>query len=361
MADNIYWESYLKVLNVLETAGAVFEETEGGRRRLKKRLRDEDICRSVIDGGEEDDDDDDEENLGLFIMSGRAESKTVQLNILSNVVRRSLLFGSDEELTILSETLTSTKKDFAEKWYPSTSLDSIDSIPSVQYLNALILLCSTAVSSGTITTVEPLTPLNSSYTNSYYRLLGNLLSLGSGYISTPKPTSPPRLPKTPTEELGRFVKWESAFRSTLDSRRPSTPHPSDLCGPWSVTDEVGGLKIGVSSVTLLPSGAVSVPNGNAEGLTWRLDPGPTHLDTLTFRAFDSSKILEYKGYLDRGARLEARVSKRCLKVRGKCTSNMRGEESGGEEIGTLYYSQATTRFVMEKVKEEGGEGGGEGS
>ena len=98
MADNIYWESYLKVLNVLETAGAVFEETEGGRRRLKKRLRDEDICRSVIDGGEEDDDDDDEENLGLFIMSGRAESKTVQLNILSNVVRRSLLFGSDEEV-----------------------------------------------------------------------------------------------------------------------------------------------------------------------------------------------------------------------------------------------------------------------
>jgi hypothetical protein len=96
-------------------------------------------------------------------------------------------------------------------------------------------------------------------------------------------------------------------------------YPEDLVGDWTVADEVGGQQIGISSVTLLEDGVVKISEGwvtGYVGLQWRLDPGPTHLDTVTFQIQEKGGlVLEYKGYVDRGARLEAKYSKRSIKVR----------------------------------------------
>jgi len=41
-----------------------------------------------------------------------------------------------------------------------------------------------------------------------------------------------------------------------------------------------------------------------QGLQWRLDPGPTHLDTCTFQVVsEDGTVLQYRGFIDRGARL----------------------------------------------------------
>jgi len=66
-----------------------------------------------------------------------------QLNVLSNIVKRALLFGGDEELLVLSETLEANKNVFIQKWYPGTSLNvsvESESQPGVQYFNNLVQL-----------------------------------------------------------------------------------------------------------------------------------------------------------------------------------------------------------------------------
>ncbi|GMH93804.1 hypothetical protein TL16_g12727 [Triparma laevis f. inornata] len=246
---DIYWESYLKVLNVLETAGAHLTDSNG-LRTLSPRLVDSDICLSVLDKfrlESQVEKDEEEEILGSFLMSSLSGTMTEQLNVLSNVVRRSLLFGSDLELTILSETLSAQKITYSEKWYPEISRSEIEEIESVKYLNALIGLCDKAVNGG-VTSLEPSIDLSSSYGNSYSRLMGGLIKLGSGYVRVEGGERRGGLPKTPTEELGRFVKWESEFRKM--KTKNCDPYPKDLCGTWTVTDEVGGRRIGVSQVTL---------------------------------------------------------------------------------------------------------------
>jgi hypothetical protein len=130
------------------------------------------------------------------------------------------------------------------------------------------------------------------------------------------------LPKTPTEELGRFVQWEQRLR--LSGQKEISAYPDDLVGDWLVIDEVQGKTSGVSTVTLEPEGVVKVA-APLQGLRWILDPGPTHLDTTcTFQVLgEDGAILQYKGFVDRGAWLEARFSKRAIKIRGEVRFQMR--------------------------------------
>ena len=49
--------------------------------------------------------------------------------------------------------------------------------------------------------------------------------------------------------------------------------------------------------------------GNAAGMSWSFKPGPAHLDTCEFvigSADDAGLELRYKGYIDRGQRIESR-------------------------------------------------------
>ena len=284
-------------------------------------------------------------------------SMTRQLNAFSNIVRRVLLFGDDQELLILAETLADNDKSFIERWYPDTGppLEKMEDErrPGVQYLNSLILLLREAYSEGTVTDLNPFTTLSQSYSNSYERLVATLVEDGSGYIR-PEQNNEDVLampkPRTPTEELGRFAAWESYFRKDDDNS-----HPYDLEGVWEVRDEVGGETIGVSEVTFLPKGEVSIAPP-LQGLRWRLDPGPTHLDTCTFQALsEDGTVLQYRGFIDRGARLEARFSGRSIKIRGSVMFQMRylgGSADYWKEMMPLNYMPGATKFEMKKKSKQ---------
>lgn len=414
LGSGVYDESYKRVLSVLKRVGVTLEELPGtNRSKISNNLKNQDICLSMLDklgktslkahkaeeaenvldssemGSEQEEvvkeeapapqkkmrfrfwmkeDDSTKEpeatkpeeeskkaDTGVVLLSQEEPTMTRQLNSLSNIVQRALLFGGDQELLILSETLETNKAPFIERWYPSTKESSVDfeeeTRPGVQFLNALISLLRTAYDVGVVADLEPAVPLIPSYSNAYERIMANLVELGSGYIRpmTPIESTLPK-PRTPTEELGRFAVWESRFRS-----ESSGYYPEDLEGSWDVKDEVGGELIGSSTVIFEPQGQVYV-EPPLQGLRWRLDPGPTHLDTCTFQVLgEDGTVLQYRGFIDRGARLEARFSRRSIGIRGSVMFQMRDGDVAGtgadywKDMLPINYKTGTTKFIMTKL------------
>lgn len=296
----------------------------------------------------------DPSDLGGVLLSAEEPSMTRQLNVLSNIVLRTLLFGGDQELLVLSETLDADMPAFVQRWYPGPAGEielfspEEETRPGVQYLNCLVGLLKMCYGKGVVTTLDPPYSLIKSYSNAYERLTASLVELGSGYIKPVNDIMAMPVPRTAQEELGRFAVWESAFRS-----KNVTSYPEDLEGSWEVKDEIGGETIGISTVVFRPQGQVEVAPP-MHGLRWRLDPGPTHLDTCTFQVLgDDGTILQYRGFIDRGARLEARFSKRRIRIRGSVMFQMR---DGDALLGSDYWSDmlpinyktGTTKFVMTK-------------
>jgi hypothetical protein len=424
MQAGVYDESYRRMVAVLKSVGAVFEEVPGTSSqqvRIAQKLVDQDICLSMLDkmnmkreifhveipsqskvakketttlenvdtSTETDeektktdsskirlqfwkktheqetpppDQDDSEQDfeldasdLGGVLLSAEEPSMTRQLNVLANIVQRALLFGGDEELLVLSETLDADKTAFVKKWYPGPNGEAElaspeeETRPGVQFLNCLVFLLKECYKNGVVSTLDPFLPLPKSYANAYERLMASLVELGSGYISPKQNVMTMPIPRTAQEELGRFAVWESTFRSK------NTPaYPQDLVGSWQVQDEIGGETIGITTLVFEPEGKVQVALP-MQGLRWRLDPGPTHLDTITFQVLgDDGTILQYRGFIDRGARLEARFSKRRVRIRGSVMFQMRYGD--GAYLGDGYwkdmlpinYKTATTKFVMTK-------------
>ncbi|KAL7463845.1 hypothetical protein ACHAXS_004195 [Conticribra weissflogii] len=314
------------------------------------------------------------DDLGGVLLSAEEPTMTRQLNVLSNIVQRTLIFGGDEELLVLAETLDADKPAFIQRWYesdPGCQPDiQAETRPGVQYLNSLIQLLRDCYTKGVLCDVTPTVPLRSGYRNAYERLTASLIELGSGYVRPP-PSSSLSLamtttaatakyltstapPKSAREEFGRFAKWESAVRKNREN-----PYPDDLVGTWNVEDIVGGTVIGTTQVTFKPQGEVVVMPP-MQGLRWRLDPGPTHLDTCTFQVLsDDGAILQYKGFVDRGSRLEARVSKRSVTMRGGVSFLMRDAEMGGsgilgddsywDDMLPINYKNGMTKFVMSRI------------
>mmetsp|Transcript_10348 Transcript_10348/g.13856 ORF Transcript_10348/g.13856 Transcript_10348/m.13856 type:complete len:791 (+) Transcript_10348:206-2578(+) len=300
------------------------------------------------------------EDLGGVLLSAEEPTMTRQLNVLSNIVKRTLLFGGGQELLVLSETLDADKPAFIQRWYPETrdqtqnlSISSEkEKRPGVQYYNCLVQLLKDCYEKGEMTDLNPPFPLIQSYANAYERLTCSLVELGSGYA---KPISLKRsqmaLPKTAQEEFGRFAQWEASVRK---SSPDVSAYPDDMMGSYQVKDEVAGKTIGISTVVLGPGGKVLVAPP-MQGLRWRLDPGPTHLDTCTFQVLsDDGAVLQYKGFIDRGARLEARFSKRPIVIRGAVTFQMRDGEAAimgddyWKDMLPVNVKTETTKFVMTK-------------
>jgi hypothetical protein len=303
------------------------------------------------------------DDLGAVLLSSEEPSVTRQLNVLSNIVHRALLFGGDQELLVLSETLDADLPPFVERWYPGTLVPIHDSVkqeeqrPGVQYYNCLVELLKTCYRDGVIRTLDSPLPLIPSYGNAYERLTASLVELGSGYIKPITNVMTLPKPRNAQEELGRFAVWESTFRKT--GTPDTTLFPEDLVGSWEVKDEIGGKIIGVSTVGFLPDGHVQVA-APMEGLRWRLDPGPTHLDTCTFQVLnDDGTVLQYRGFIDRGARLEARFSGRPIKIRGSVMFQMRDGDAASamaddywKDMLPINYRTGTTKFVMTKNMED---------
>jgi len=388
MEAGIYDESYRRIVGVLRTVGTVFEgQPFSGTSSIAPILLNQDICLSMLDkiqlkrdkddknivivetknnkNDNEDDsnnnneDNDDSDELGGLLRSAKEPTMTRELNSLSNIVQRALLFGGDQEILVLFETLVADRPRFAERWYPASGdvndeqeLEE-EKRPGVQYFNCLLKLLSECYNYGVVSTLAPPLPLIVSYANSYERLMATLVELGSGYIK-PAPGDVMSLPKprNSKEELGRFAVWESTFRQ--QNGADVSAYPEDLVGKWEVQDLIGSELIGVSTVEFLPQGEVFVAEP-LEGLRWRLDPGPTHLDTCTFQVLSDDKtILQYRGFIDRGARLESRFSKRPINIRGSVMFQMRDGEAGGlgdgywKDMLPFNYRLGTTKFVMKK-------------
>lgn len=219
------------------------------------------------------------EDLGGVLLSAEEPTVTRQLNVLSNIVKRTLLFGGDQELLVLSETLNADKLAFIQRWYPNSGgivPPKEETRPGVQYFNCLVQLLEDSYNYGEITDLDPPFLLFPSFANSYERLTAYLVELGSGYINIVGSRQKTSLPKTPTEELQRFTQWETSLRKTVNP--DVSDYPEDLVGSWQVKDEIGGKIIGTSTVVFKPDGEVFV-DPPVRGLRWRLDPGPTHLDT----------------------------------------------------------------------------------
>jgi nitrite reductase/ring-hydroxylating ferredoxin subunit len=307
------------------------------------------------------------DDLGGVLLSAEEPTMTRQLNVLSNIVERTLIFGGDQELLVLAETLDADKPAFIQRWYSNDQGDNVDvaleTRPGVQYLNALIRLLRDCYAKGVLKDIRPVVPLTNAYMNAYARLTASLVELGSDYI---RPSSSNMLPLTLTttaaaaryitssappksarDELDRFAKWESTVRKNYDNNQH--PYPDDLIGTWDVQDVVGGSIIGSTKVDFRPQGEVNV-KPPMQGLRWRLDPGPTHLDTCTFQVLsDDGAILQYKGFVDRGSRLEARVSKRSVTMRGSVSFLMRDADGGGgDDMLPINYKSGLTKFVMSR-------------
>ena len=307
------------------------------------------------------------DDLGGVLLSAEEPTMTRQLNVLSNIVERTLIFGGDQELLVLAETLDADKPAFIQRWYSNDPGDNVDvaseTRPGVQYLNALIRLLRDCYAKGVLKDITPVVPLTTAYMNAYARLTASLVGLGSDYI---RPSSSNKMPLTLTttaaaakyltssappksarDELDRFAKWESTVRKNYDNNE--NQYPDDLLGTWDVQDVVGGSVIGSTKVDLRPHGEVIV-KPPMQGLRWRLDPGPTHLDTCTFQVLsDDGAILQYKGFVDRGSRLEARVSKRSVTLRGGVTFLMRDADGvGGDDLLPMNYKSGLTKFVMSR-------------
>lgn len=78
-------------------------------------------------------------------------------------------------------------------------------------------------------------------------------------------------------------------------------------------------------------------------------------NSCTFQVLsDDGAVLQYKGFIDRGARLESRFSKRPIKIRGSVTFQMRDGEAAlmsegyRKDMLPIASGTGTTRFLMTK-------------
>mmetsp|Transcript_24227 Transcript_24227/g.35895 ORF Transcript_24227/g.35895 Transcript_24227/m.35895 type:complete len:654 (-) Transcript_24227:84-2045(-) len=393
-----YQESYRRLILVLERVGIqLLEDDNGGRRKIAPQLVDGDICLSMLDklssksaSASSSNDNKNNSNSkttgGILLSTDDDDSITVtrQLNILSNIVQRTLLFGGDDELLVVADTLEEDQTIFQSR-YPSQG-------DAWAYYQVLIQLLRTAHKEGSISLNNNsdnnmARSLCNAYANAYDRLTAACVELGSGYFFSASSTADVSssssgestnvdssvnlaqvfsteslpIPKSPVEELGRFATWESKVRGALSSDDTNQEKlPTDLVGTWQIQEDVGGQVLFPNQPSIriqfkADGSVVFLNNDNndttIQGLTWRLDPGPTHLDTCRFQVLAGESLLLYRGFLDRGARLEARFSKRPLSIKGKVQLQLRRDSNNRQEALPInYQSMQLTNFVMTQMK-----------
>ena len=179
------------------------------------------------------------DDLGGVLLSAEEPTMTRQLNVLTNICHRTMIFGGDQEVLLLAETLDADKPAFIQRWYKTTDWDTTSTImdietrPGVQYLNSLIQLLRDCYTQGAVNDVTPTHPMTTGYQNAYGRLIASLIELGSGYIRPPISSLSPlsaatekyltstARPKSAREELGRLANFEKAIRKNSESPYPN--------------------------------------------------------------------------------------------------------------------------------------------
>eukprot|EP00903_Cladosiphon_okamuranus_P016916 g15594.t1 len=339
--DSLFEEfklAFRRVAGVLSDFGCTITPgSEGGR----VRPVDSDICLSILD-------------YTLPLQEERESTPTRALNTVVNRVVRTVCVGSDEDLEGLAREMDSKREKFMSKYFGKDWRDTQEDM----FYCALVNLVRHGL------TDEGVPALTGAYLNSYQRLMGILVQ-EVGTRSTPASKM----------VLKSFLSWEREIRKELTEPAWES-RPPDLVGSWALdtsgwdglTDipvSVDGTSDGMEDlglsdlvVSFRKDGTVQIPVEKGVGLQWRVEPGPTHLDTIYFEMIPAAPkvvasseagagggtTISYTGYVDRGARIEARFSKRFLKMTGRMTSLVRGQE------------RPSTRFAMRLVARGEGRG-----
>eukprot|EP00752_Nemacystus_decipiens_P005152 g4675.t1 len=326
-----YKLAFRRVAGVLSEFGCTITPgSESGR----IRPADKDICLSILD-------------YALPSQEQREPTPTRALNTVVNRVVRTVCVGSDEDLQGLAREMDSKREKFMSKHFGRDWRGSQEDM----FYGALVNLVRNGL------TDDGVPALSGAYLNSYQRLMGILVQ-EVGTRSTPASRM----------VLKSFLSWEREIRKELTEPAWES-RPPDLVGSWALdtsgweglTDipvDVDGTSEGMEDlglgdlvVSFRKDGTVQIPVEKGVGLQWRVEPGPTHLDTIYFEMIPAAPkvaasseagsgggtTLSYTGYVDRGARIEARFSKRFLKMTGRMTSVVRGQE------------RPSTRFAMRLV------------
>ena len=250
--------------------------------------------------------------LSLYDTLTSQSTKTKVLNLLSNRVARTMLYGDEEDIGKLTKELESGQQGFLDKWVQGHK----DSDEALYYSSLMAQL------TGGLE--APVPTMRGGYGNAYQRLMAMLVQeLGS------------RSAPVDGELFDSFVRWETNLRKNL-TQDMWDPHPKELTGQWTLFEQSSSNNYKASGLSPVENpkigfrrdGTLRLPIDFGLDGTWEFEPGPTHLDTIRFEirmATPDSRVLEYTGYVDRGQRIETRFSKRPIKMNGRMIVKIRGE------------------------------------
>lgn len=326
---------------------------------------DTDICLSLIDLKN--------------IENNEYKTKTKALNILSNYVSRAMIYGTSRERNILADYLQDTLKNIVSGW-ANGSTQSQETL----YLKALMLLLKDdyLVAEVAVSYVD-----NSDQTrifgasNITNLVIGNASGIGSKYdnniviIQNNNEREIPYLrlydlygnafqrilekcmQEVDNSNIDPFISlinlgsWEQSVRRNLTANM-WLQNPSELVGTWELIDiaydgnddSVGGayilspsefesmeFKNVIINVKFTSDGNVEIDHQSFYGESWHFRPGPAHLDTLEFDIKSKAKSnfqLKYVGFIDRGQRIESRISKSPVRMSGRVVSIINDEIRG---------------------------------
>lgn len=320
---NAMSRNYKEFVESLRNAGCTLD---GGAAALEPTIYN--ICLSMDDCAED--------------AGGAPESVTRYLNAMANDVARVLLYGYDEDATVIEEALVKERDAFVARFASSDEGGDSDEL---WFYDALTSLCVLGMQ-GAIQIEEEARSRSFSWANSLQRLLGLLVQELGIRFNGKKALEDPI--------LSRFVAWESQLRQNITGEFGWNKFPRDLYGEWRLEGSADAFVDGRDGVRLEfkaeGRGTVAGREGGAGGLMWGLLPGPTHLDTCEFSmdTADGEALLLFTAYVDRGQRIETRFSKRPVRMRGRVVRRRKDGAGVDRPMG---------KFVMEKGSAEGALGG----
>jgi len=271
--DAFYSKSYLKIINNLEVNKCIFlkSETETGVTLISKP-KEQNICLSVLD------------------FASPKLTRTKYLNTIANQVHGILHFGTEDEINQLALQLDIQLQDFIKMYQLDTQSQEV-----LFYQQVRELLNVGAFQSSSI-----FGKLQGPYLNSFERLFSKLVAeLGS--TST----------RSSYVAASSFTGWEREFRKNMTISLWDK-NPPELVGTWQFLEDRDsaswwtqpGLvpEEEIATIKFNTDGTVTLNSKDGVGLSWFIEPGPTHLDTVQFQVVAGAakdRLFTYIGYIDR--------------------------------------------------------------
>lgn len=230
----LYDRGYRRLLTLLRDAGCSFQDAGSGTPLPPPEVN---ICLSLLDQ----------------IGPENEISPTKELNRISNIVGRCMLYGSNVEKNALAESIDARLPGFMDEYFENEKMEDVQEGIYLQALNHLLRygLASAqeqitgaysntgqfgeSIVEGTIGQVQldnPPLRLYDSYTNAFQRVVEFCLSEIANR----------NVPQANTQNddiLFNFVQWEQSLRRNLTGDMWA-PNPRELSGTWELIDISGG-------------------------------------------------------------------------------------------------------------------------